>query len=36
VVDCKAETFESVTMGYIRGRGCRDPLVYCHNATMKR
>jgi hypothetical protein len=24
----KAETFEPVTMGHIRGHGCRDLLVY--------
>jgi hypothetical protein len=36
----KAETFEPVTMGHIRGHGCRDLLVYCnsgrchHSATM--
>src|ERR1700738_1519263 len=36
----KAETFEPVTMGHIRGHGCRDLLVYCnsgrchHRATM--
>jgi len=36
----KAETFEPVTMGDIRGHGCRGLLVYCnsgrchHSATM--
>src|SRR6202048_1096320 len=36
----KAETFKPVTMGHIRGHGCRDLLVYCnsgrchHSATM--
>jgi hypothetical protein len=25
----KAETFPPVTMGHIRGHGCRDLLVYC-------
>ena len=36
----KVETFEPVTMGHIRGHGCRDLLVYCssiscsHSATM--
>src|SRR6516165_6100229 len=36
----KAETFPPVTMGHIRGHGCRDLLVYCssgrcrHGATM--
>jgi hypothetical protein len=36
----KTETFEPVTMGNIRGHGCRDLLVYCnsgrchHGATM--
>jgi hypothetical protein len=36
----KAETFEPVTTGHIRGHGCRDLLVYCnsgrchHSATM--
>jgi hypothetical protein len=36
----KAETFAPVTMGHIRGHGCRDLLVYCnsgrchHSATM--
>jgi hypothetical protein len=36
----KAETFEPVTIGHIRGHGCRDLLVYCnsgrchHSATM--
>jgi hypothetical protein len=27
----KAETFEPVTMGHIRGHGCRDLLVYCNS-----
>jgi hypothetical protein len=37
----KAETIPPVTMGHIRGHGCRDLLVYCgsghchHSATMK-
>src|SRR5271165_6274510 len=34
----KAETFPPVTMGHIRGHGCRALLVYCgsghHSATM--
>ena len=36
----KVETFPPVTMGHIRGHGCRDLLVYCgsgrchHSATM--
>jgi hypothetical protein len=36
----KAETFPPVTMGHIRGHGCRDLLVYCdsgrchHSATL--
>ena len=36
----KAETFPPVTMGHIRGHGCRDFLVYCisgrcnHSAAM--
>jgi hypothetical protein len=36
----KAETFPLVTMGHIRGHGCRDLLIYCgsincnHSATM--
>jgi hypothetical protein len=25
----KRETFEPVTLGHIRGHGCRDLLVYC-------
>ena len=25
----RAQTFEPVTMGHIRGHGCRDLLVYC-------
>ena len=25
----KVETFPPVTMGHIRGHGCRDLLVYC-------
>jgi hypothetical protein len=35
-----SETFEPVTLGHIRGHGCRDLLVYCesiwcnHNATL--
>jgi hypothetical protein len=28
----KAETFPPVTMGHIRGHGCRDLLVYCGSA----
>ena len=38
----KAEAFEPVTMGHIRGHGCRDLLVYCnsgrchHSATMRQ
>ena len=36
----RIETFPPVTMGHIRGHGCRDLLVYCssghchHSATM--
>src|SRR6516165_5943058 len=36
----KAETFPPVTIGHIRGHGCRDLLIYCgsincnHSATM--
>src|SRR6266851_1550038 len=36
----KVETFEPVTLGHIRGHGCRDLLVYCgsincsHGATL--
>jgi hypothetical protein len=36
----KVERFEPVTLGHIRGHGCRDLLVYCssgrchHSATM--
>ena len=36
----KVQTFPPVTMGHIRGNGCRDVLVYCssghchHSATM--
>ena len=36
----KAETFPPVTIGHIRGHGCRDLLVYCgsgrchHSATL--
>jgi hypothetical protein len=36
----RAETFEPVTLGHIRGHGCRDLLVYCssgrcfHSATI--
>jgi hypothetical protein len=26
------ETFEPVTLGHIRGHGCRDLLVYCDSA----
>jgi hypothetical protein len=25
------ETFEPVTLGHIRGQGCRDLLAYCHS-----
>jgi hypothetical protein len=25
----KAETFPPVTMGHIRGHGCRELLIYC-------
>jgi hypothetical protein len=28
----KREPFELVTMGHIRGHGCRDLLVYCSSA----
>ena len=37
----KCETFEPVTLGQIRGHGCRDLLVYCrsincsHSATLR-
>ena len=27
----KAEAFEPVTMGHIRGHGCRDLLIYCNS-----
>jgi hypothetical protein len=30
----KAETFEPVTMGHIRGHGCRDLLVYCNSGSV--
>jgi hypothetical protein len=36
----KRQTFEPVTLGHIRGHGCRDLLVYCqsiycnHNVTL--
>jgi hypothetical protein len=29
----KVETFPPVTMGHIRGHGCRDLLVYCSSAV---
>ena len=38
----KIETFALVTMGHIRGHGCRDLLIYCgsincnHGVTMRR
>jgi hypothetical protein len=32
----KRETFEPVTMGHIRGHGCRHLLVYCGLALRKR
>ena len=29
----KDETFEPVTLGYIRSHGCRDLLVYCSSIS---